>query len=80
MVLRILWIFSLKHVKNTKRSYGFLGSSKAQVVDENTLRTIPGSDLVCVPNLVVVSAAFLAKNINRETDKQTDRHPINLIY
>ena len=27
---------------------------KAEVVDENTVKTIPGSNLVCVPNVVVV--------------------------
>ena len=35
---------------------------KAEVVDENTLRTIPESDVGCVPNLVVVGPAVLAKN------------------
>ena len=32
----------------------------------------PGSDLGCVPNLVVVGPAVLAKNTNKQTDRQTD--------
>ena len=42
------------------------------MVDENTLRTIPGLDLVCVPNVVVVGPAVFAKNAN--INRQTDRH------
>ena len=52
-----------------------LGSLKAEVVDENTLRITPGSDLVFLPNLVVVSG-LCKKNGN----KRTDRHPMNPIY
>ena len=51
-----------------------MGSLKAEVVDENTLRTILGSDLVSVPNLVVVGPVVFAKNA---TDKQTNRFPTN---
>ena len=46
-------------------------SLKTEVVDENALRTIPRSDLVCVPNLVVVRPAILAKNANKQTDRHT---------
>ena len=44
----------------------------ADVADDNTLRTIPGSDLVCVPNLVVVGPAFFTKKVN--LDRQTDKY------
>ena len=47
-------------------------------MDENTLMTTPGSDLVSVPNLVFVGPAVFAKNT--QIDRQTDRHPMNLIY
>ena len=46
---------------------------KAEVVDENTLGIIPRSDLVCVPNVVVVGPAVLAK-------KRTYRESTNFIH
>ena len=50
-----------------------MGSLKAEVVDENTLRTTPGSDLVYMPNLGVVGPAVHPKNANRQTNRGTDR-------
>ena len=48
---------------------------KVEVVDENTLRTIPGSDFVYVPNLVVGGPdVLLQKNAN------LDRRTPNFIY
>ena len=47
-----------------------MGSLKAEVVDENTLRTTHVLDLVCVPNLVVGSPAVFEKKIDRQTDRQ----------
>ena len=82
MVLRVLWVFGVlrglisqacrkyspKHVNKRSYASGFL---KAEVVDENILRTTLRSDLVCVPNMVVVSPAVLAKHANKQTDGQT---------
>ena len=57
---------------------GSLGSSKAEVVHENTLKTIPGSDLVSVPNVVVVGPVVFSKNVNIQTDRQTDKQMTNI--
>ena len=52
------------------------GTLKAEVVDENTLWPISGSDLVCVcvcvcvPNVVVFSPAVFANIVTSQTDKQ----------
>ena len=56
----------------SKKVLWFFGVFKAAVVDKNTLRRTPGLDLVCVPNLVVVGLAVLAKNVTKQTDRQTD--------
>ena len=47
-------------------------SLKTEVVDENALRTIPRSDLVCVPYLMVVGLAVFAKNANIKTNRWTE--------
>ena len=39
------------------------------MVDENTRRTIPGLDLVCGTNVVVVSPAVFAENVSIHTDR-----------
>ena len=61
-----------------KRSYGSSGSLQAEVVDENILRTTSGSDLVCVPNLLVAGPAVFAKNTN--TERQTDIDECYLLH
>jgi len=55
-----------------KKSYGSSGSLKAEVVNENTLTTTPGLDLVGAPTLVVVAPAIFAKKKSEQTDRQTD--------
>ena len=61
-VLKVYWFFKvLKGVTSLWGVCGQKGILKAEVVNENTLRTIRRSDLVCAPNVVVVGPAFFEK-------------------
>ena len=75
-VIGVLWVFRVfkvsKGLKGLRdlRGLKVFGVLKAEVVDENALRTIPGSDFVCVPNLVVDGLVLFAKNVNTQADRR----------
>ena len=54
-------IFILMKQHSHGRQEGSSGSLQAEVVNVNTPGTFPGSELVCVPNLVLVGPAVFAK-------------------
>ena len=58
------------------RKVGSSGSLKAEVVNVNTLGTFSGSDLVFVPNLVLVGPAVFAereREIKRKRERKKER-------